>query len=462
MSRYDVAILGGGPGGYAAAIRCAQYGLSTALIEADELGGTCLNRGCIPTKALLHAAHLYESAKDAEKCGVFFEGAGYDYSKMAAFKDGIVAKLRRGIAGLEKAHGVDVLKGYGVLLDKNRIAVGDTVVVEADKIILATGSSPSLPPIDGIDGANVLTSDQVLAMDRCPESFVIIGGGVIGIEFATLFSALGKKVTVVEALPRLLQGLDDEILDSLMAELGKRGLNILTGAKVLAIRSEKDRVAVEYEREGERAQAAGECCVVCTGRRPRTADIGLEAAGVRMNRGFIDVDDALRTSVENIFAIGDITGKLQLAHVAAEQGMVAAANCAGKGGRMRYDAVPACIYTQPEIAYVGKSEKQAGQEGIKTVAGCFPVAANGKAMIEGARGGIAKLVAQEATGEIIGAQMMGPRATELIAEVCAVMRCEGCIEEVAEAIHPHPSVSEVWMEAANDAMGLCCHKPPAK
>ncbi|MGI6168833.1 MAG: dihydrolipoyl dehydrogenase [Christensenellales bacterium] len=461
MSRYDVAVLGAGPGGYAAAIRCAQEGLSVVLIEADELGGTCLNRGCIPTKALLHAAQLYESAKDAEKYGVLLDGVGFDFRKMAMFKDGVVGKLRRGIAGLEKAYGVAVVKGLGALLDAHRIAVGDRVV-EADKIILATGAAPSLPPISGVDGERVLTSDQVLAMESCPDSLVIIGGGVIGIEFATLFASLGRKVKVLEAMPQILGELDEEILQSLMDQLQEKGVEVFTSAKVLSIRSETSQVRVEYEQDGKNADAVGEYCVVCTGRRPNTADIGLEAAGVRMDGPFVEVDETMATSVATIYAIGDITGKMQLAHVATEQGMVAAANCAGKGRRMRYEAVPACIYTQPEIAFVGKTRQQAQQAGIDVSTGSFPVSSNGKAMIEGAQRGVAKIVTDAGTGEVVGAQIAGPRATELIAEICAVMRCEGCVEEIAETIHPHPSVSEVWMEAANDVMGRSCHKPPVK
>jgi len=463
--KYDVAVLGGGPGGYEAAIRCAQYGLKTALIEAKELGGTCLNRGCIPTKALLHSSEIF---RDNLKCilnnntpyedfGVDFTGVTYDYKRMASRKNIIVDRLRRGIASLEKAHGVTVIKGYGVLKDANTIAVSDASV-SADKIILATGSAPSRPPIPGIDGKNVVTSDEVLAFTECPKNLVIIGGGVIGIEFATLFANLGKRVTVLEMMPSILPGVDKEILSIILPILTQKGVEVVTGAKVTSIRG-GDTVAVDYEQGGAAKQASGACCVVSVGRTPQTKGIGLEAAGVRMDGGFVAIDNHMRTSVPNIYAIGDITGKIQLAHVATAGGMVAAANCAGKNKTMDYSIVPACIYTSPEIAYVGLTAEKAGNN---TVTGTFNLVGNGKAMVMGENVGMVKLVSDKKTGEILGAQIIAPRATDMVAEIAAVMRCEGTIEELSDTIHPHPTVSEAIMEAAHDAEGLCCNAAPKK
>ena len=478
---FDVAVLGGGPGGYIAAIRCAQYGLKAALIEARELGGTCLNRGCIPTKALLASAHAYQSALHADSFGVTVQNVGYDYAKFAARKDGIVKRLRSGVEGLEKAHGVTVIRGYGKLMDAHTLQAGDACITARD-IILATGSSPALPPIPGINAesiaanaasttnsagsiaaaatTNIVTSDEVLGFTRLPESFVIIGGGVIGIEFASLFSALGKPVAVLEMLPSILPGVDGDIVKRLVASLSAKGVNIVTRAKVLSLSGEKT-VAVEYELDGARKTASAECCVVCVGRKPQTAGIGLDKAGVVLDRGFVRVDDHMRTNMPNIYAVGDITGKAQLAHVASAQALAAAANCAGRPQAFSYGIIPACIYTEPEIAFVGMSAEQAAASGKRARTASFDLAANGKAMTMG-ESGLVKLAYDDATGEILGAQIFAPRATDMIAEVAAVMRAEGVIEELADTIHPHPTLSEAIYEAAHAAEGLCCHAAPVQ
>jgi dihydrolipoamide dehydrogenase len=457
---YDVAVLGGGPGGYECAIRCAQYGLKTVLIEARELGGTCLNRGCIPTKALLQSAHTYEAMKNSSEFGVFAEGLSFDYKKMAERKDSVVLRLRSGIQSLQRANGVTVKKGFGVLRDKNTIDI-DGETVSAKNIILATGSAPVRPPIPGIDGKNILTSDEVLSAVEAPKDLVIIGGGVIGIEFATLFSALGKNVTVLEMMPEILPGVDSDIVKLLTAILAEKNVKILTSAKVLSLNGSDGGAAVEYELKGSKKTAEAAVCVVCVGRCPMTKDLGLEALGVNINRGFVEVDDYLRTSVPNIYAIGDITGKIQLAHVASSQGLIAAANCAGKKERMDYSAVPACIFTEPEIAFIGLSEEKAKEKGPVRV-GTFNVAENGKAMALGQALGLVKIVSDASTGEILGAQIFAPRATEMIAEIAAIMNCEGTIEELSSTIHPHPTVSEILKDAAHDTEGMCCNSMPKK
>lgn len=452
--KYNVAVLGGGPGGYEAAIRCTQYGLKTVLIEAGELGGTCLNRGCIPTKSLLHSAEFYHTAHKSKEYGVDLSVDSFDYGEMVSRKNTIVSRLRRGIESLEKSYGVTIMKGYGILKDANTIDVGGETI-NADNIILATGSTPVKPPIQGIDGENVLTSDDVLSLNASPESMVIIGGGVIGIEFATLYSMLNCKVTVLEMAPSILPGVDKEIVAMLMQTLSRSGVEIVTGAKVTSING-GESVSVDYESTGEIKQAAGSCCVVCVGRKPQTAGIGLEMAGIRENCGFVEVSDEMRTNVSNIYAIGDITGKIQLAHVAASQGMVAAANCAGKKKRMDYKIVPACVYTSPEIAYVGVTEDVAD---CPVNVGVFNLAGNGKAMVMGENNGFVKIISNAVTGEILGAQMLAPRATDMIGEIAAVMRCEGTIEELSDTIHPHPTICEAIMEAAHDSENMCCNAP---
>ena len=458
---YDVAILGAGPGGYECAIRCAQLGLKAALIENRELGGTCLNRGCIPTKALLHAAEVYDEIKGASVFGISVGEPSVDFAKTAAFKNAKVAQLRGGVEMLEKRNGVAVIRGTGKLTDVHTIAV-DGKNVTAGKIVLATGSAPAQPPIPGIKDKNVITSDEVLSMTTLPDSFVIIGGGVIGIEFATLFATLGKPVTVLEMLPTIMPGTDPEIVDIIKKVLAKRGVKIVNNAKVLGFHG-GDTVTVDYEFEGKTVTAQGACCVVSIGRKPLTRDIGLEDVGVAVSkRGFVEINDKLETSVPGIYAIGDITGKIQLAHVATAQGLVAAANCAGQSKTLKYDIVPACIYTNPEISFVGMSEEAAKKAGKAVKIGRFSVAGNGRCVAMNAGTGLVKIIADERTGEIYGAQICAPRATDLIAEIAAVMKCEGTIEELADTIHPHPTVSEIVMQAAHDAEGLCCDAMPKR
>ncbi|URN84182.1 dihydrolipoyl dehydrogenase [Acetobacterium wieringae] len=458
--KYDVAVLGGGPGGYEAAIRCSQYGLKTVLIEARELGGTCLNRGCIPTKALLHGAEFYDEAKGAQEFGVLFNNLAFDYEKLAAHKDKIVSRLRKGIEGLEKAHGVNVIKGFGVLKNANEIAVNGEMVV-ADHIILATGSAPFLPPIPGVENKSVMTSDEVLEMKQCPESLVIIGGGIIGIEFATLYASLGKKVTVIEMQPDILKGIDKEIVKELSQILKRKGVQIIAGAKVTGI-EEAEEITVNYEKDGQLNHATGSHCIVSVGRKAQIDQIGLESVGIKRNGGFVEVDAYLRTNIPNIYAIGDITGKIQLAHVATKQGMVAAENIIGKQQRMNYEVVPSCLYTNPEIAWIGLSEEEAIKAGKNIKIGRYGVGGNGKSSVMGHSKGLIKLVCDHATGEVYGAQIMAPRATDMIGEIAIIMECEGTIEELSDTIHPHPTVCEIILEAAHDVEGLCCNAPPKK
>lgn len=458
--RYDVAVLGGGPGGYEAAIRCAQYGLKTVLIEARELGGTCLNRGCIPTKALLHGAEFYDEAKGAEEFGVLFDNITFDYDKLTAYKDKIVGRLRKGIEGLEKAHGVTVIKGFGILKNSNEIEVNGESVT-ADHIIIATGSSPFLPPIQGIENKSVMTSDEVLEMKQCPESLVIIGGGIIGIEFATLYASLGKKVVVLEMQPDILLGIDEEIVKELSHILKRKGVQIVTGAKVTSIEGTDD-ITVNYEKGDQPKSATGSCCIVSVGRKAQINKIGLEKVGIKRNGSFIEVDNHLRTNVPNIYAIGDITGKIQLAHVATKQGMVAAENIIGKEKIMKYDVVPSCVYTNPEIAWVGLNEDQAIKAGKKIKIGRFGIGGNGKSSVMGHSKGLIKIICDEETGEIYGGQIMAPRATDIIGEIAVIMECEGTIEELSNTIHPHPTVCEIVMEAAHDVEDLCCNALPKK
>lgn len=460
MSKYDVAILGGGPGGYETAIRCSQLGLKTCLIEAKELGGTCLNWGCIPTKALLHSSEVYIEAKGAAEFGVNTGAVSFDFTKIMSRKDDILMRQRNGIRGLEKSHGVEVIKGFGVLTSSTTIDVGGQII-ETDKIILATGSTPARPPIPGMDSINVLTSDDIFNLKACPDSIVIIGGGVIGIEFATFFANLDVKVTIVEMMPEILPGMDTEMKNLLAQTLSGKGVKIVTSAQVKKIES-NGAVSISYIKDGQDADVQGAMCLVCVGRRPMTREIGLEAVGVKTERGFVGIDEHMRTNIQNVFAIGDITGKVQLAHVASAQGMIAAANCAGKNERMDYRFIPSCVYTSPELASVGMTAEKATSEGIDIRIGTFKIAGNGKAMVIGATVGLVKLITCAKTGEILGGQILSPRATDMITEIAAVMRSEGTIEELSTTIHPHPTLSEIILEAAHDTHGLSVHLPPKR
>lgn len=456
--QYDVAVVGGGPGGYIAAIRCAQLGLKTALIEKREVGGTCLNRGCIPTKALLHSSEVYHTLKNAAEFGVVAENAGFDYAKMGERKNAIVSKLRGGIASLLKSAGITVLSGEGKLKDKHTIIVGGADEITAESIIIASGSLASSIPIQGIDLPGVINSDGVLSLTDCPEQIVIVGGGVIGIEFATLFNNLGRKVTVIELLKDILPGIDGEISSVMRKLLEKRGVVIHTGARMKQIEGGAPLRCL-FEVDGAEKSVPCNICVIAAGRKPNTEALGLEAVGVQMQKGFLSVNEHMRTSVENIYAIGDCTGMIQLAHVASAQGLVAAHCIAGQTKRMEYNAVPSCIYTNPEIASVGLSEQEAMKRGYDVQIGRFFPSGNGKSLVIGEKDGLVKLITDKKTGEILGAHIMSARATDLISEICAVMKSEGTLEELSDTIHPHPTVSEMIMEAAHDAEGLCCHLP---
>lgn len=457
---YDLVVIGGGPGGYVAAIRAQQLGMKTLLVEEKDLGGTCLNYGCIPTKALLHAAEIYDIAKHSASYGILIPEAQIDYPAVARKKDQIVRQLRGGVEKQVKSHGGTILKGRARFLDAHTIEVSgpDPKIIRADKFIIATGSRPARPQIPGIDGQRVLDSDALLDLKTCPESLIIIGGGVIGVEFATLFSQMGKKVTILEMMPEILPGTDAELTAILRQKLESDGVKILTGARVTGFES-NESASCTYELAGQQHQIEAELIVVAIGRRPNSENLGLQEAGVAVERWFIQVNSRMETTARNIYAIGDVTGKVQLAHVASEQALVAVENAAGHHKEMSYDIIPSCIYTHPEMASVGLTEEAARQRGFQVKTGSFPVAANGKSIIMGLQTGLAKIITDQSTGEILGAHILAPRATDMIAEICVAMKLESTVNEVAETIHPHPTVSEIWLETAQDALQLSIHKP---
>lgn len=453
---FDVAVVGGGPGGYVAAIACAQRGLNTVLVEKDTLGGTCLNRGCIPTKALLHSAQLYEQLQGAAEFGVCAESVSFDYEKVAARKDLVVSRLVKGVAGLVKGNRVTFLQGEAVFADPHTLRVsGIEEPITFDKAILATGSVPAALPIEGVDLPGVMNSDGFLKLTALPSSAVIIGGGVIGVEFASVLQSFGVKVSVVEMAPEILPGTDPEIARDMRRILLKKGVDFYLNARVQRILPGLD---VKFEQDGGSRSVSGDIVILAAGRRPVSAGIGLEAIGVKTERGFVQVDAYCRTSVPHIYAIGDVNGKAMLAHAASHQGVVAARNCCGEAVRADFSLIPACIYTNPEIACVGMTQAQAEQQGLEVTVSTFQAAGNGKSIVLGESQGYAKLVSDTKTGELLGVQLMCAHATDMIGEGVISMKLESTVEELAAAIHPHPTVSEMIMEAAHAAQGHCAHQ----
>jgi dihydrolipoamide dehydrogenase len=376
-----------------------------------------------------------------------------DYARLAARKDKVTAQLRRGVEALERGHKVTVVKGEASFAGPHTIHCGADTYTAAN-VVIATGSEPSSIPVPGANLPCVINSDSFLALTKLPKSMVIVGGGVIGIEFATLINSLGVKVSIVEMLPKILDNLDEDLSREMARILTKRGVEIHTSAKLKEVKADGTCI---FEEGGTDKQVTGETVLMAVGRRPVYKGLNLEASGVEFKK-FITIDEHCATTVPGVYAIGDVTGKIQLAHVATAQGMCAAANIAGKPTTLNYDIVPSCVYTSPEISMVGKTEGQLKKAGTPYKKGFFPAIGNGRSMIMNSTDGFVKILASPDTGEIYGASLMCERATDIVAEIAAVMRAEGTIEELSATIHPHPTVSEMVMEAAHDVEGLSCNK----
>jgi dihydrolipoyl dehydrogenase len=451
----DVVILGGGMGGYPAAIRAAQLGLKVTLVEADKLGGTCLHIGCIPTKALLESSELYHrvSARGKE-FGVDAEKVTFDYPRIAARRDAVVSQLYKGVQYLMKKNKIEVVAGSGRLRDRNTVEVG-AKQLKAKNLIVATGSV--VKPLPGIefDGEFVISSDNATLSTKVPESICIIGAGAVGVEFATLYSQLGVKVTLLEGLDRLVPLEDEEISKEMLTAFKKAGIDCRLSAKVKGAKKARGGVSVDTE-QGE---VWANQLLIAVGRAPRSKDIGLEQVGVELHpNGFIRVDEWMRTSVESIHAIGDVVGGYLLAHAAAHEGMTAVEDIANQRvSPMEQELVTRCTYSHPQIASVGLSEHQAKERGHEVKVGRFPFSALGRAIIHGETGGFAKLVADAKTGRLLGAHIVGPNATELIAEPALTQLFQGDAWELGRNIHPHPTLSEAVMEAALAVDGHAIH-----
>ena len=458
--KFDIAVLGGGVGGYPAAIRAAQRGKSVALIEAKELGGTCLNRGCIPSKALIAGAEFANRLKSASAFGVDINHFTINYGRLAEHKDQVVLKMRHGLEGLIAANKITLFRGYGTFLSPRELKVTgqDQAMISADKIIIATGSEPRNIPAFPFDFERIHDSTSLLALKALPKKIVIIGGGVIGCEFASLYAELGSEVTILELLPRILSTEALEISQTLTRSFVKKGIQVETSVKVLKVEREGNGIIATLE--GGRTFTA-DCCLVAVGRSLNTKNNGFEKAGVVVQEnGIVAVNERMETSVDGIYAVGDIASKWWLAHVASHQGIIAAENACGNRAQMRYNAIPSVIFTDPEIGSVGLSLEEALKKGFKAKVAPFPFQALGKSQATLMPEGFAQIVVEEKTGQILGAQVIGYEAATLITEMVLAITNELTVECVAETIHPHPTISEAWGEAAMLAEGFPLSLPP--
>ncbi|MFF5035344.1 dihydrolipoyl dehydrogenase [Nocardia salmonicida] len=481
MPEFDLLVIGGGPGGYVAAIRAAQRGLKVCVVEKERPGGVCLNWGCIPTKAMLRSAEVFHTLASAAEFGVYADNVRYDFAAVRQRKDSIVKELTDGVAGLLKANGVTVIEGHARFVEPTVVEVHEVGAspifddgpryaaaagaairrVSARDVIIATGSVPVQPPIPGAELPGVVTSDGAFGLTEVPQRLVIIGGSAVGAEWASLFATFGSQVTVVEMQDRLVPLEDKEIGDALGRSFRKRGITVLTGATVTAI-TEGDVLRVSVGGPAA-ADLDADVVLVGVGRAPNTAELGLDVAGIATDaRGFIEVDDRLRTGVEHVYAIGDVTGRALLAHVASHQGITAAEVITGHEAHIDYSVIPAATFTHPEIASVGLTEEAARAAGHEVITAKFPFAALGRAKTFGETDGFIKIVAGQAHQEVLGVHIIGPSASDLIAEGALAISLEATLDELADTIHAHPTLGEIGMEAAMAGLGLPVHIAPRK
>jgi dihydrolipoamide dehydrogenase len=461
--QYDVVIIGSGPGGYVAGIRAGQLGLKVAVVEKDSfLGGTCLHRGCIPTKSLLENADVWTKIQKAKDFGITVGDATINWSDVQKRKQGVVNANASGIEFLFKKNKVERITGFGKVVDRNTVEVqgeGGVKKITTRNIILAMGSVPKDLPHIKADGKRIINSDHILVIDRIPESMLVIGAGAVGSEFASIFARFGTKTTIVEVMPQLLPIEDEEIAKEFTRVFKKKGINVFTDAKVMSCEVTETGVKSVVEVKGKQQTIETEVVLSATGRGPVTANCGLENTKIEVDkRGFVQVDGYMRTAEPGIYAIGDIVPTPALAHCASAEGILAVEHIAGKDVRpINYDHVPNATYTDPEVASVGMTEKKARERGYDVKVGKFPFTANAKGKILGDAAGMVKLVSDAKYDELLGVHIVGPKATELIAEACAALELEATTESIAKTIHAHPTLSEAMMEAAEDLAGHAIH-----
>ena len=462
MATYDIVIIGSGPGGGDAAVRATQLGAKVCVVEKRDFGGTCVNRGCIPTKSILKSAHLFHEIKKASEFGIHVGEPTVDFAEVMERKAGIVSNLSQGIELLLGSHNAHIVKGEGRIAKPGLVEVekqdGSVEQLDTRNIIIATGSEPGYIPIFREDKGNVINSDDVLASTELPKSVVIIGGGVIGSEIACMYNAFGVDVTIVEILPYILSTEDGQIARYMQGILARRGIQIFTKAKITDAVDNGEEVTINLE-SGQTLKV--DKAILCVGRARNSANIGLQEMDVDIERGRIIVNEKLETNVEGVYAIGDVSAPIQLAHVATAEGMIAVANCMGQDKKMSHDVVPSGIFTWPEIGSVGLRTEQARKQGIRPKTGRFLFASSGKAAAVGETEGFVKVLADPESDKILGVHIIGDRATDLIHEAAVAMQNGITTKELAEVIHSHPTMSESIMEAAEDVHDMSVHVPKA-
>lgn len=454
---FDVIILGGGPAGYVCAVRCAQLGLSTAVVERDKMGGVCVNIGCIPTKALLHSAHLAHALHSAADFGVTIGDVKTDYGVAMKRSRRVADTNSKGADFLMKKNKVTVIKGTGVLQPGKKVKVGNDVYAATKAVIIATGSRVKGIPQIGleINKTTVISSDEALFLEKAPASIAVVGAGAVGMEFADIFNAFGSKVTLIEALPRILPLEDAEASDTMTKSYKKRGIEVLAGAKVKKADVGRNKVTLEVESGGQTQKIEADMVLMAAGRAVNTENIGLSECGIKLtDRGFIQVDGNLQTTAPGYYAIGDIAGPPMLAHKGSREGVVVAEKIAGhKAHAIKYDNVPSVTYCHPEVASIGLSEDKAKEQKLDYVVGKFPFSANGRARGTGETEGFVKIIRDKKYGEILGAHIVGANASEMIHELAVARENEYTVEEIDLAIHAHPTMSEAVAQAALDSLG---------
>ncbi|MBN1382180.1 MAG: dihydrolipoyl dehydrogenase [Deltaproteobacteria bacterium] len=454
-----ITVIGGGVGGYPAAIRAARMGADVTLIERDVLGGTCLNRGCIPTKALLQSASVIQTMKESQIFGITCKGYEVNFSAVMNRKNNVVSRLSGGVASLLNAKKIKIIKGTASFVDPQTVQISETgEKIKSDKILIASGSQPGKIPVPGIDGPGVMDSTQVLEMKSLPKSAVIIGGGVIGVEFAQFLNAMGTSVTILEMLPNLIPTLDLEISVHLQKLIAKTGVNVITNAAVKGIADKDDANEVTYLLADKTGSVSAEKVILTVGRKPDFSFLNIDKVGIKHDGGAIVVNEFMETNISGIYAAGDVIGGIMLAHVASAEGEYAVKNAMGHKEVMSYRAIPSCIYTSPEVACVGLSEEEAKRNHDIQI-GRFPFRGNGKAFVLNDIEGMVKIIADRQYGQVLGVHILGPHATDMIAEAVLGMNMEMTVMDIANAVHPHPTVSEAIMEAAMTLSGGAIHMP---
>lgn len=461
----DLVIIGGGPGGYEAAIRAAQLGAKVTLIENDKLGGTCLNRGCIPTKALYKNAEAVNSLKNMNEFGISLGEYTFDMLKAQERKNEVVKKLVTGIEQLLKGNVIEVIKGKASFKGSKLLEVvteEGTEEITAKNIIIATGSSSSSVPVPGIDLPNVITSDEILDFESVPKNLAILGGGVVGVEFAGIYASLGAQVTIIEFLPKILYRLDDELSKKLSVYLKKQGIKVITGSALKEVQKTDEGLKLIAGNDKGTTEVTCDYLLSAAGRKPNMDGLNLEAAGIEHDRKGINVDGNYKTSAEGVYAVGDVIGGTMLAHIASEEGKVCVENIYGHNSKVNYNAVPSCVFTFPEAASVGMTEDEAKEAGIEYIVGKSMFGANGKALSMGEGEGFVKVMAEKESHKLIGVHIMGPHASDIVHDGSLAIQNKLTIENIKESVFAHPTLSEVFYEAVCGCIGEAIHTMPKK